>query len=45
MNTSTAIGNILVGYSRLESSYTSSVVNGLSDHDAQFLTNKIAKKQ
>jgi hypothetical protein len=53
MITSTAIDNILMDYSRLESSYTSSLINGLSERDAQFLTineiwaptNKIPKQQ
>jgi hypothetical protein len=35
---STAIDNIFVNNSRLKSSYTSPLINGLSDHDAQFLT-------
>jgi hypothetical protein len=50
---STAIDNIFVDNSRLKSSYTSPLINGLSDHDAQFLTinnfyaarNKIPLKQ
>jgi hypothetical protein len=46
---STAIDNIFVDNRRLESSYTSPLINGLSDHDAQFLkfasTNEIPKKQ
>jgi hypothetical protein len=35
---STAIDNIFVDNSRLESSYTSPLINGLPDHDAHFLT-------
>ena len=44
---STAIDNIFVNNSRLESSYTSPLINGLSDHDAQFLSinNKIPKQR
>jgi len=50
---STDIDNVFVDNSRLESSYTSPLINSLSDHDAQFLTinnicaskNKISKKQ
>jgi hypothetical protein len=49
----TAIDNIFVYNRRLESSYTSPLINGLPEHDAQFLTinnicapkNKIPKKQ
>jgi hypothetical protein len=49
----TAIANVFVDNSRLNSSYTSPQINGLSDHDAQFLTinniyaarNKIPLKQ
>ena len=38
-NTScTAIDNIFIDNSRLNSSYTTAIINGLSDHDAQFLT-------
>jgi hypothetical protein len=50
---STAIDNIFVDNSTLKSSYTSPLINRLSDHDAQFLTsnniyaarNKIPLKQ
>jgi hypothetical protein len=50
---STAIDNIFVNNSTLKSSYTSPLINGLSDHDDQFLTisniyaarNKIPLKQ
>lgn len=44
---STAIDNIFVDDSRLESSFTSPLINGLSDHDAQLLTihNMCIKKQ
>jgi hypothetical protein len=35
---STAMDNLFVHNSRLRSSYTSPLINGLSDHDAQFLT-------
>jgi hypothetical protein len=49
----TTIDNIFVDNSRPNSSYTSQLINGLSDHDAQFLTissiyaarNKIPLKQ
>ena len=49
---STAIDNIFLDNSKRESSYTSPLINGLSDHNAQFLTfhniceskNKIPKK-
>ena len=34
---STATDNIFVANSRPESSYTSPIINGLSDHDSQFL--------
>jgi hypothetical protein len=34
----TAIDSIFVNNSRLHSSYTSPLINGLPDHDAQFLT-------
>jgi hypothetical protein len=37
-NSSTAIDNIFVDNSRLKTSSTSPVINGLSDYDAQFLT-------
>jgi exonuclease III len=37
-SSSTAIDNIFIDNARLSSSYTSPIVNGLSDHDAQFLT-------
>jgi hypothetical protein len=36
-DSSTAIDNIFVDVTRLSSSSTSSIINGLSDHDAQFL--------
>jgi len=50
---STAIDNISVDNSSLDSSYTSPLINGLSDHDGQFSIihnicaskNKISKKQ
>jgi hypothetical protein len=35
---STAIDNVFIDNARLSCSYTSPIVNGLSDHDAQFLT-------
>jgi hypothetical protein len=52
-DSSTAIDNTFVDNSRLKSSSTSPLINGLSDHDAQFLTinniyattNKIPFKQ
>jgi hypothetical protein len=37
-SSSTAIDNIFIDSARLSSSCTSPLVNGLSDHDAQFLT-------
>jgi hypothetical protein len=37
-SSSTAIDNIFINTARLSSSYTSPTVNGLSDHDTQFLT-------
>jgi hypothetical protein len=37
-SSSTAIDNISIDSARLSSSYTSPIVNGLSDHDTQFLT-------
>jgi hypothetical protein len=52
-NSSTAIENIFVDNSGLKTSYTSPLINGLADHDAQFVTinniyaatNKIPLKQ
>jgi hypothetical protein len=35
---STSVDNIFIHNARLSSSYTSPIVNGLSDHDAHFLT-------
>jgi hypothetical protein len=37
-NSSTAIDNIFIDNAGLSSSYTSPIVIGQSDHDAQFLT-------
>jgi hypothetical protein len=37
-DSSTAISNIFVDITRLSSSSTCPIINGLSDHDAQFLT-------
>jgi hypothetical protein len=37
-SSSTAIDNIFINSARLNSSYTALIFNGLSDHDAQFLT-------
>jgi hypothetical protein len=39
-SSSTAIDNIFIDNTRLRSSCTSPTVNGLSNHDAQFLTAK-----
>jgi exonuclease III len=39
-SSSTAIDNIFIDSTRLSSSCTSPIVNGLSGHDAQFLTTK-----
>jgi hypothetical protein len=35
---STAVDIIFIDSARLNSSYTAPIINGLSDHDAQFLT-------
>jgi hypothetical protein len=37
-NSCTAIDSIFLDYSRLNSSHAFSAINGLSDHDAQYLT-------
>jgi hypothetical protein len=37
-DSSTTNDKIFVGIIRLSSSFTSSIINSLSDHDAQFLT-------
>jgi hypothetical protein len=37
-NSSTAVSNIFVDITKLSLCYICSIINGLSDHDAQFLT-------
>jgi hypothetical protein len=37
-SSSTAIDNLFIDSTRLNSSYTAPIIKGLSDHDAQFLT-------
>jgi hypothetical protein len=37
-SSSTAKDNIFIDSARLNSSYTAPIINGLSDHDAHFLT-------
>jgi hypothetical protein len=36
-SSSTAIDNIFIDSARLNSSYTAPIINGLSNHDAQFI--------